>query len=60
MKTSKRFRLYGTAYHSPIKGKARVTRTARGGAKIDTWVYVLDDKREQSLLGGSDQLVWVL
>ena len=54
VKTLKRFRPYGTKYNSPIKGKARVTLTAEKGAKIDTWVYVVNDKREQSLLGESD------
>ena len=27
-----------------------MTRTARGGAKIDTWVYVLDDKGNNPFL----------
>ena len=55
VKTSKRFRPYGTAYHLPIKGKAQVKLTAERGATIDTWVYIVDDKREQSLLGeGAD------
>ena len=31
-----------------------MTLTAERGAKIDTWVYVVNDKREQSLLGESD------
>lgn len=54
VKTSKRFRPYGTAYHLPIKGKARVNLTAERGAAIQTWIYVVDDAREQSLLGESD------
>ena len=58
VKTSKHFRPYGTVYHLLIKGKARVTLTAEIGAeigaKIDTWVYVMDDKREQLLPGESD------
>ena len=54
VKTLKHFRPYGTKYQLPIKGKARVTLTAERGAKIDTWVYVVNDKREQSLLGESD------
>ena len=56
VKTSKRFRPYGTAYHLPIKGKARVTLTAERGATVDTWAYVVDDKREQSLLGEGDAI----
>ena len=56
VKTSKRFRPYGTAYHLPIKGKAHVKLTAERGAIIDTWVYIVDDKREQSLLGESDAI----
>ena len=53
VKTLKRFQPYGTKYHLPIKGKARVTLTAERDAKIDTWVYVVN-KREQSLLCESD------
>ena len=56
VKTSKRFRPYGTAYHLPIKGKAQVTLTAERGATINTWVYIVDDKREQSLLGEGDAI----
>ena len=54
VKTSKRFRPYGTVYHLPIKGKALMNITAERGASIETWVYVVDDHREQSLLGESD------
>ena len=54
IKTSKRFRPYGTAYHLPIKGKAQVTLSAERGASISTWVYIVDDKKEQSLLGEGD------
>ena len=54
VKTSKRFRPYGTHYHLPIKGKALVTLTAENGAQIDTWVYVNNDPKEQSLLGERD------
>ena len=31
-----------------------MTFTAESGANVNTWVYVMDDKREQSLLGESD------
>ena len=31
-----------------------MTLTSERGAKIDTWVYVVNDKREQLLLGESD------
>ena len=31
-----------------------MTLTAERGAKIDAWVYVVNDKRKQSLLGESD------
>ena len=54
VKTSKGFRPYGTAYKLPIIGRAHVTLTAEAGAKISTWVYVVKDKKEQSLLGKSD------
>ena len=54
MKTSKRFRPYGTSYHLPIKGKSEVRLTCENGASITTWVYVNDDPKEQSLLGEAD------
>ena len=54
VKTSKGLRPYGTAFRLPIKGKAKVTLTAQRGAKITTWVYVVDDPKEQSLLGEED------
>ena len=56
VKTSKRFRPYGTVYHLPIKGKAKVKLTAERGASIETWIYVVDDKRETSLLGEADAI----
>ena len=56
VKTSKRFRPYGTAYHLPIKGKALVTLTAELGAEIETWIYVVDDHKESSLLGETDAI----
>ena len=54
VKTSKLFRPYGTAYHLPIKGKAHVQLRAENGATIETWVYVLREEKEQSLLGEND------
>ena len=54
VKTSKRFRPFGTAYHLPIRGKAHVNLTAQKGAQIDTYVYIIDDPKEQSLLGEED------
>ena len=56
VKTSKRFRPHGTAYHLPIKGKAKVKLRAERGAATETWIYVVDDKREQSLLGEADAI----
>ena len=56
MKTSKRFRPYKTAYHLPIKGKAKVTLQTENGAEIETWIYVVNDKNEQSLLGKADAI----
>ena len=35
----------------PIRGKAKVTLCAEKGATIESYVYVVDDKQEQSLLG---------
>ena len=54
VKTSKLFRPYGTKYHLPIIGRAQVELQAENGATIKTWVYVVNDKREQCLLGESD------
>ena len=56
IKTSKKFRPYGTSYHLPIKGKAKVLVQAENGAQITTWVYVVNDTKEQSLLGKEDAL----
>ena len=52
--TSKGFRPYGTSYKLPIIGRAHVTLTAEAGAQITTWVYVVKDRKERSLLGKSD------
>ena len=54
VKTSKQFRPFGTAYHLLIRGKAHVNLTALKGAKIDKYVYIIDDPKEQSLLGEED------
>ena len=54
VKTSKGFRPYGTSYKLPIIGRAHVTLTAEAGAQISTWVYVVKDRKERSLLGKSD------
>ena len=54
MKTSKGFRPYGTAYKLPIIGRAHVELTAEAGASINTWVYVVKDKKEQSIIGKND------
>ena len=54
VKTSKRFRPFGTAYNLPIRGKTYVNLTAQKGAQIDTYVYIIDDPKEQSLLGEED------
>ena len=48
VKTSKRFRPFGTAYNLPIRVKAYVNLTAQKGAQIDTYVYIIDDPKEQS------------
>ena len=36
--------------------KAKATQIAERGAKIETWIYVVDDSIEQSLLGESDAI----
>ena len=53
VKMSKEFRLFGSNCHLPIKGKAKVNITAEKNAQIYTFVYVLDDEWEQSLLAHS-------
>ena len=54
VKTSKRFRPYGTHYLLPIIGRARVFLQAENGARIKTWIYVVKDQKEQCLLGETD------
>ncbi len=51
--TGRRFRPYGTGERLPIRGKARVTMTAKAGAEIQTDVYVIQSE-EESLLGQED------
>ena len=38
VKTLKRFRLFGTSYHLPIRGNAHVKLTAQKGAQIDMFI----------------------
>ena len=40
LKTSTRFRPYGTAVQLPIRGKAKVYLKAKAGAVIATYVYI--------------------
>ena len=56
LKTSKSFRPFGTAYHLPVKGKVKVTLPEEKGATIKSYIYVVEDKREQSLLGDKDAI----
>ena len=52
VKTSKRFRPFGTSYHLPIE----VVMKAVSGAEILSYIYIVDDKNEQSLLGEEDAI----
>ena len=54
LKTSTKFRPYGTSIQLPIKGKAKVWLRAQAGAVIATHVYINDDDSETSLLGKKD------
>ena len=54
VKTSKKFRPYGTPLSLNILGKARVTMKAEAGAEIETWVYIHKSSSEKSLLGEKD------
>ena len=56
VKTSKPFCPFGTVYHLPIKGKAKVHMTSLNGATIESYVYVVDDAHEKSLLDKEDAL----
>ena len=56
VKTSKKFRPYGTGFHLPIRGKANIFIQSVNGARIKTTAYVLDDRKEQSLLGSVDAI----
>ena len=54
LKTSTRFRHYGTSVQLPIRGKAKVYLKAQAGAVIATYVYISEDDSETSLLGKND------
>ena len=54
--TSIRFRPYGTAHNLPIIGKAKMKLKAVNGAEIETYCYINDDAKEESLLGESDAM----
>ena len=56
VKTSKYFRPFGTAYHLHIQEKTKATLRAEKGATIESYVYVVNDKWEQSLLGEQDAI----
>ena len=56
VKTSKLFRPLGTAYHLPIKGRAKVHMTSINGSTIESYVYVVDNAHDKSLLGKEDAL----
>ena len=46
---------YGTKEGLPVKSKFRTTITTKRGAKVNTWVYVVDSKYNvQPLLGDDD------
>ena len=57
VKTSKRFRPYGTAYHLPMLGKTRVWLQTENGARTETWIYILRNKKEQNLLGAQTKKI---
>jgi hypothetical protein len=54
VKTSKKFRPYGTQKHLPIRGKAVISLQSKNGARIKTRVYIINSRKEQSLLGKYD------
>ena len=54
VQTTKSFRPYGTDYRLPMVGKAKVVLRAENGAEIRTWVYIVNDHKETSLLGNAD------
>ena len=54
VKTSKKFRPYGTPVSLNILGKAKVTMKAEAGAEISTWIYIHKSNTEKSLLGERD------
>ena len=56
VKTSKRFRPFRTSYHLPIRRKAEVVMKAVSGAEILSYIYIVDDKNEQSLLDEKDAI----
>ena len=48
------FRPYGTTDRLPVIGKAKVQLRAKAGAVIETYIYVMNSEREDSLLGEKD------
>ena len=56
VKTSKRFRPYGTPTLLNILGKSSVKIKAENGAEINTWCFIHKDKKEKSLLGKNDAI----
>ena len=56
VKTSKRFRPFGTAYHLPIRGKAKVTLCDEKVLLLNPMFMSLMTKGEQLLLGEQDAI----
>ena len=52
--TKLRFRPYGTEHYLPVIGSANVFLKAQNGTEIETYVYVNEDEKEESLLGEKD------
>ena len=57
VKTSKKFRPFGTTkVDLPVRGKAKISIQAKNGATIETLAYVVDTRKDQSLLGKFDAM----
>ena len=56
VKTSKKFRPYGTPIFLNIIGKCKVQMRAENGARIDTWMFIHKSNSEKSLLGKEDAI----
>ena len=59
VKTSMHFRSFGTAYHLPIRGKAKVTLRAEKGATIESMFMSLMTNVSNPSSGSKTPSIWI-